>query len=70
MRGRERPGKDSDRRSNRLFTKTPGGHYQVLDRVSQTIRGHSLVSDKKDRDSNSLKVDTTIISTLVLICQN
>ena len=50
VRGRERPGKETERRS-KLFNKTPGGH-QVLDRFNQTIKArHSL--DKKD---NSFKV--------------
>ena len=53
VRGRERPGKETERRS-KLFNKTPGGH-QVLDRFSQTIKTrHSLAGgDKKD---NSFKV--------------
>ena len=55
-RERERPGKETERRS-KLFNKTAGPGHQVLDRFSQTIKTrHSLVSDKKDRDSNSYKV--------------
>ena len=59
VKARERPSKETDRRSNRLFPKSSGGHHQVLDRFSQTIRGHSMASDKKDRerDSNSNKVN-------------
>ena len=61
VRGRERPSKETDRRS-KLFNKTPGGH-QVLDRFSQTIKTrHSLAGgDKKD---NSFKVG---ISSLILL---
>ena len=41
VRGRERPGKESERRS-KLFNKTPAGH-QVLERFNQTIKTrHSL----------------------------
>ena len=55
VRGRERPGKESERRS-KLFNKTPGGH-QVLERFNQTIKTrHSLAGDKKD---NSFKVGTS-----------
>ena len=60
VRGRERPSKETERRS-KLFNKTPGGH-QVLERFNQTINiktRHSLVGDKKD---NSFKVGSRRVS--------